>query len=195
MRSPMRVAMEARRMSCRRGSTSRSMSCQSWRSRRGSPIVSDDTDGEQLGEDRALGAEDRIHGLNGDVGRLRDDGHGRGGVAVADEQCFSRVEHAVPGRLRLALSPLSRGGPGWRSPGGSRTGPNGHPRRLPFGSKEPGSPTVSWRTGSRRSRASSGSRGRHHQARGDLAITARHPASGGRPGPGGRRVLRGCGLT
>ena len=31
-------------------------------------VVPDDADGEELGEDGALDAEDRIHGLNGDIG-------------------------------------------------------------------------------------------------------------------------------
>jgi hypothetical protein len=76
---------------------------------RGPLIVAHRADVQQLGQDRPLGAEDRVHGRCGDVGRLRDRGHGRGGVAVAQEQRLGGVEDAVPGGQGLAFSPAGPG--------------------------------------------------------------------------------------
>lgn len=72
---------------------------------RGRLIVSHDADVKQLGEDGPLGAEDRVYGLDGHVGCLGDGGHGCGGIAIAKEERFGGVEHAVPGGQGFALSP------------------------------------------------------------------------------------------
>jgi hypothetical protein len=76
---------------------------------RGLLIVTHGADVQELGEDRPLGAEDRVHGRRGHVGRLRDRGHGRGGVAVAQEQRLGGVEDAAPGGQGLAFPPAGPG--------------------------------------------------------------------------------------
>jgi hypothetical protein len=72
---------------------------------RGPLVVAHGADVQQLGEDRPLGAEDRVHGGRGHVGRLRDRGHGRGRVTIAQEQRLRGVEDAVPGDQGLAFPP------------------------------------------------------------------------------------------
>jgi hypothetical protein len=76
---------------------------------RGLLVVAHGADVQQLGQDGPLGAEDRVHGRRGHVGRLRDRGHGRGGVAIAQEQRLRGVEDAAPGGQGLAL-PAARAG-------------------------------------------------------------------------------------